>query len=145
MEAAAAGDLARVEALIAQEPSLLGARDGDGATALHHAAFHARREVARHLVRRGADPNPRDGRFGATPAGWAIEYLRELGGCLATEIEDVLFAIERRDTDWVERFLARTPALADCASASGKPLREYAADTGSEALRRLFESARKRP
>jgi hypothetical protein len=30
-----------------------------------------------------ADINARDDRFDATPAGWAIEYLRGLGGLLA--------------------------------------------------------------
>ena len=37
------------------------------------------RAIVRLLVQQGADINARDTEFGATPAGWAIEYLREMG------------------------------------------------------------------
>src|SRR5262245_33232238 len=103
--AAAGGDLAKVRAILASEPDLLNRKDRDGATALHYAALHGQQEVVRWLVSQGADINARDARFGATPAGWAIEYLRELGGCLGMEVEDVLVAIKRGDIEWLKRFL----------------------------------------
>jgi ankyrin repeat protein len=93
----AAGDLATIRAILAEAPVLLNAPDGEGATALHYAAFCARQDVVRWLVSQGADINARDNRFGATPTGWAIEYLRELGGCLGMEMEDVLVAIQQGD------------------------------------------------
>jgi len=142
--AAAAGDLAKVEAILAEAPALLNMKDGEGATALHYAAFHARQDVVRWLVSQGADINARDSRFGATPSGWAIEYLRELGGCLGMEMEDVLVAIQRGDVAWLKRLLHRTPALADCADAHGTALVEHAASSGTPEVRTLFEEARRR-
>jgi ankyrin repeat protein len=40
-------------------------------TALHRAAESGDLELARTLLRLGADPDIRDQRFGATPLGWA--------------------------------------------------------------------------
>ncbi len=40
-------------------------------TALHKAAEDGNVELARTLLRLGADPNIRDARFGSTPLGWA--------------------------------------------------------------------------
>ena len=67
-EAVAAGDLPRLRELLAATPSLIGARDGEGATALHLAALHGYQELARFLVEAGADVYARDERFDATPA-----------------------------------------------------------------------------
>ena len=55
-EAVAAGDGARVAALLAADPSLARARSGDGFTALHFAAFFARPELASALLAAGAEP-----------------------------------------------------------------------------------------
>src|SRR5262249_1664605 len=88
-----AGDLPTVQKMLAIDRSLVGIRDDDGATALHHAAFSGQQELVRYLAEQGADVNARDGRYDATPTGWAIEYLRDLGGFLAIEIEDMVFAI----------------------------------------------------
>ena len=43
-------------------------------TALHKAAEDGNLELARTLLRLGADPNIRDQRFGATPLGWARHF-----------------------------------------------------------------------
>ena len=52
---AAKGDLARVKALIAQKPSLVNARDKDGATPLHYAAAKGDAEIIRFLLSKKAD------------------------------------------------------------------------------------------
>ena len=139
--AVASGDLTRVRELLASAPSLVTARDGDGATAPHLAALNGRQDLARLLVEHGADVNARDDRFGATPAGWAIEYLRGLGGFLAIEIEDMLAAIRQGDVGWVRRFLTRLPALAACRDRSGKPLLEHGEESGSRDIAQLFREA----
>ena len=142
--AAAAGDLPKVREILSETPSLLNAKDGEGATALHYATLNAKQETVRYLVSQGADVNARDDRFDATPTGWAIEYLRELGGCLAIEIEDVLAALRQGDLGWLRHFLARTPALAECTDAQGKTLLQHAMETGNADIQRLFEEARRR-
>lgn len=133
-----AGDAERVRDLLASDPDLVHATDDEGATGLHHAAERAHRDVVRLLLERGAAINARDGSFAATPTGWAIEYLRGLGGLLAVEIEDMLFAIRERDVRWARRLLARRPALARARDASGKPLSEHGAECGNDDIARLF-------
>lgn len=135
-----AGDVADVRALLAAHPELATGRDGSGATALHYAAFNANREIIDALIAAGADVNARDGRHGATPAGWAIHTLRERGGLLAIEIEDVRFAIERGDAEWVDRLVARHPSLLDAIDREGKPLRQRADESSSSRIRRVFET-----
>ena len=93
------------------DASLARATDEEGATALHHAAVNGYREIVDLLLDAGADIDARDSIHGATPAGWAIHYLRERGALLAIEIEDLHFALERGDSAWVERFIARHPRL----------------------------------
>src|SRR5579863_6636441 len=82
MDAAKRGDLEGVRAVAKEHLELLNGKDETGATALHYAAFDGRQEIAELLVKMGADVNARDDRFRATPSGWAIEYLREMGGLL---------------------------------------------------------------
>jgi len=132
------GDLARVRDLIDGNPSLVSARDAGGATPLHWAAWHGNREMIELLTGVGADVNAYDRQYGATPAAWATEAFRRKGGFLTTEIDDLLFAIQRQEIDWVGRFLSRMPALANCRDASGKPLREYAEESGNRDLIALF-------
>ena len=139
-QAVESGDVERVRMLLAARPELARARDAEGATALHHAAFHGHRPLVTLLRDGGADLNARDGRFDATPSGWAIHYLRELGGLLAIEIEDVLYAIQTRDAKWARRLLARHPALVDATDAHGKPLAAQARESGDPAIASLFAS-----
>ena len=49
----------------------VGSRRGDGATALHLAAFDGNPELVEELRARGADLSLRDNVFDGTPAGWA--------------------------------------------------------------------------
>jgi len=137
-EAVAAGDLTKVRELLGRTPSLVSIRDSGGATPVHIAAFSGRRDVVRYLTAQGADVNARDRRSGATPAGWAIEYLRELGGFLAIEIEDMIAAIRQREVGWVRRFITRLPRLAACRDRDGKPLLQHAEESGDPEITRLF-------
>lgn len=138
-EAVEAGDVDRVRGLLAAHPELVRARDDRGATGLHLAAFHANRELVVVLRESGADLNARDGQFDATPSGWAIHYLRELGGLLAIEIEDVLHAIRTRNVEWAKRLVTRHPALIDATDAQGKRLAEHARASDMPEIVRLFE------
>ena len=139
--AVVSGDGDRVRELLGSDPSAAVVKDDEGATALHYATLIGHRTIARALMEQGADVNARDERFGATPAGWAIEYLREAGGLLAIEIDDVVFAIHQKDVPWVRRFLTRLPALAQARDAHGKPLSEHAIESGNDEIARLFETA----
>jgi ankyrin repeat protein len=142
--AVASGNTQRVRDLLASDPAAVKAKDKEGATALHHATLNGHREIVSLLLAGGADINARDDRFHATPAGWAIEYLRERGGLLAMEIEDILYAIREQDVYWVRRLLMRLPALANALDARGKPVSEHAAQSGNEAIVRMFNGKRQR-
>jgi ankyrin repeat protein len=60
IKAAKSGDLASVQALLARDGTLLGARDADGSTALHCAAWKGHPEVVAHLLAAGADVHARN-------------------------------------------------------------------------------------
>lgn len=142
IEAAKRGDLADVRAIITAhgdaEPFNLNQRDPSGATALHYAAFSGHRAVVEELVSHGADINAADGAFGATPAGWAIEYLREMGGFLGIELDDFAHTIRRGDVAWVKRFLGRFPALRAARDTKGKPFQLLALESGNREIADLF-------
>jgi Ankyrin repeats (3 copies) len=140
-EAVNAGDSERVRFFLEANPGLIAARDADGATALHHAAFNGQRSMVDLLCEAGAELNARDGVHGATPTGWAIHYLRERGGLLAVEIADVLYAIESRDVKWAQRLVARHPWIVDAKDTGGKPVAAYARECGDPAIAALFASA----
>jgi len=140
MEAAKSGDLEKVIAILRNQPEIVNQRDEAGATPLHHAAFGGHRAVAEFLVQHGAQINAADSEFGATPAGWAIEYLREMGAFLGIELSDLAFAIERRDVAWVRRFLKRFPRLREASDTAGRPFKELARESGNPEIMQLFES-----
>jgi ankyrin repeat protein len=131
-------DADRVATTLIREPMLVHARDSIGATALHYAAEQADRDVVRILVAAGASLNARDDRFHATPAGWAIEYLRELGAVLGIEIEDARFAIDRGDTVWLQRLLHRFPSLTEACDKDGVPLRQRARESKNPEIIAFF-------
>ncbi|HVG25204.1 MAG TPA: ankyrin repeat domain-containing protein [Thermoanaerobaculia bacterium] len=137
-DAVRARDHARVAELLRQSPESATQRDADGATALHYAAELGDRESVTLLLDAGADVNARDTRFHATPAGWAIEYLRRRGALLGTEIEDARRAIETRDHALLERYLTRFPTLRAAADREGTPLATHARNSGDAELARLF-------
>lgn len=132
------GDRARARAILDRNPAAVVDRDADGATALHYAAEQGDRDLVALLLDAGADVNARDARFNATPAGWAVEYLRMRGALLAIEIDDAIRAIDEGDEKLVRRYLTRFPVLRYAVTADGTPLRVYAANSGHPAIAGLF-------
>jgi ankyrin repeat protein len=139
IEAVERGDLADVTGILEVHPELVHERDESGATALHYAAFGGHRPIVEQLVKQGADLNATDGRFGATPTGWAIEYLREMGGFLGIELSDLAHAIQRGETEWVARFLHRFPALRSARDTQGKAFKVLAEQSGNQEIAKLFQ------
>ena len=140
MEAAGQGSLAGITSILDDHPELINRRDSSGATALHYAAIGGHCAVAQELVRRGAEINARDDKYGATPAGWAIEYLREMGGLLGIELNDMAHAIQQGDVEWVQRFVVRHPAFREACDSHGMPFKLLAQQSGNQEIAKLFES-----
>jgi hypothetical protein len=138
IDAAKQGNVEVVLAVLRDHTELINQKDSTGATALHYAAFGGHRSVVEALVKQGADVNARDSRFGATPAGWAIEYFREMGGFLAIELDDFAHAIRRGEVEWVKRFLTRFPALRAANDPQGKPFKLLARESGNRDIANLF-------
>ncbi len=69
IKAAKAGDLATVRTLLESDASLVGARDSDGSTPLHCAAWKGHAEIATLLLDSGADVNAKNknDHWGDTP------------------------------------------------------------------------------
>jgi ankyrin repeat protein/Tol biopolymer transport system component len=68
-DAARAGDLAKVKALIEKDPGLILAVDSEGKTPLHGAAEIGRKDVAAYLIEKGAVIDQRDS-MNRTPLWW---------------------------------------------------------------------------
>jgi ankyrin repeat protein len=132
------GNVAEVRAIVHGHAEFVNRKDSLGATALHHAAFGGYREVVRALVEHGAEVNAPDGEFGATPTGWAIEYLRELGGFLGIELDDFSYAIQRGHVEWVARFLKRFPALREARDTQGRSFKMLVQQSGNSEIAKLF-------
>ena len=144
IEAVKQGDVEQVAAILDKKAELVKQHDELGATPLHYAALNGHRQVARLLVERGANTNSTNTQYRATPAGWAIEYLRELGGHLAIELSDLGYAIETGDARWVARFLERFPGLRQASDRRGRPFEQLARESGNQEIIRLFEDVAKR-
>lgn len=138
IEAVKQGDRERVRAILESDERLANQRDESGATPLHYAALNGHRQIVQLLIERGADINSTDSEFGATPAGWAIEYLREMGGYLAIELDDLAYAIQFGDTRWVARFLKRFPSLRQARHTNGTPFQRLAQESGNLEITGLF-------
>jgi hypothetical protein len=158
IETVTRGDLESVRAILDANDELINQWDESGATPLHYAALNGHREIARLLVERGAEINSTDSQFGATPtpprvhgqlkkrsgAGWAIEYLREMGGCLSIELDDLAYAIQLGDARWVERFLKRFPSFREASDTKGKPFRQLVRESGNGEIANFFGLAENR-
>jgi len=96
----------------------------DGAsryTALHSAAFHGNDEAVAVLLRYGANPRTRDGKYCGTPAGWAAYagHMRTANLILGADV-DVFDAIAFDRADRVAEILDRDPGAID------RPFKAYA-------------------
>lgn len=140
IEAVERGAIEDVRAIIESQPGLIHARDEIGATPLHYATLGGHRAVAELLIQQGAEVNATDAKFGATPAGWAIEYLREMGAFLGIELSDFAHAIRHRDVAWVARFLERFPALRYANDTQGRPFKLLADQSGNPEIVSMFQS-----
>jgi uncharacterized protein len=84
-----------------------------GERALHAAAWGDSVPVARLLVERGAEIDPRDRRFNSTPVGWAIHLgKRQVVDYLSTVSNDVLSLCAAGSVDRLRSVLGEQPALA---------------------------------
>jgi Ankyrin repeats (3 copies) len=131
-------DIEEIKIILDEDGALVNAYDETGATALHYGALDGVREIVHLLLDHGAEINSADRQFGATPTGWAIEYLRERGGFLGIELNDLTYAIEMEDVRWVARFLKRFPALRQGRDTKGKPFRQLAEESGNREIIALF-------
>jgi ankyrin repeat protein len=138
IEAVKRGDRESVRAILESDDRLASQRDESGATPLHYAALNGHRQIVQLLLERRADINSTDSQFGATPAGWAIEYLREMGGYLAIELDDLAYAIQLGDIRWVKRFLKRFPSLRQASDTNGTPFQHLARKSGNQEIVGLF-------
>jgi hypothetical protein len=140
IDAAQRGDLDEVRAILtANNPAdFINQLDPSGAAAIHYAAFGGHVSVVEEVVTHGANVNAIDTKFGATPAGWAIEYLREMGGLFGIELTDLAHAIRQGDVEWVKRFLGRFPALRAACDTQGKPFKQMAEESGNQEIAELF-------
>jgi ankyrin repeat protein len=138
IEAIKRSDLERVVAILNSDDRLANENDESGATPLHYAAFIGHRQIVEALLKRGANINRTDSRFGTTPAGWAIEYLRERGGYLAIELDDLAYAIQIGDSRWVARFLERFPSLRQANDRNETPFQRLAWESGNAEISKLF-------
>lgn len=138
IEAAERGAVEDLKTILHSHPDLVRERDETGATALHYAAFGGHHDAVRALVEAGADINAIDAKFHATPAGWAIEYLREMGGFLGIELRDFAWAIENGHLELAARLLKRFPALRHGSDTEGRPFRALAERSANTEIRRLF-------
>jgi ankyrin repeat protein len=138
IEAIQQGQVDLVREILDTDAGLVNQRDESGAPPLHYAALAGHRQVAQLLVERGANINSTDSQFGATPTGWAIEYLREMKGFLGIELSDLAYAIQMGDTRWVARFLQRFPSLREMSDTNGTPFRQLARSSGNKEIAKLF-------
>lgn len=141
IEAVTQGDLERAAAMLDGNGDLAKQRDATGATPLHYAALNAQHQMVRLLLQYGAEINCTDSQFNATPTGWAIEYLRELGGYLSIELNDLAYAIQHGEIRWVTRLLERFPGLRQASDTNGIPFQQLAREAGNPEIAKLFARA----
>ncbi len=80
-------DVSGAELVAPTFPDDVNARDDDGATPLHQAAWEGDLALIRRLLGAGADPSLTDGRFGSTPLDWAEHaYQTEAAELLRTQL-----------------------------------------------------------
>ena len=100
----------RLRGLIANDPSLVHSRGGDGQTPLH---FASTVEVAEFLLAHGADIDARDIDHESTPAQWMTEKRHDVARYLVSRgcHTDLLMAAALGDLDLARKHLDADPRL----------------------------------
>jgi hypothetical protein len=98
-----------------------------GYTPLHAAAFHGNDDAVVVLLRHGASPRTRDGKYCGTPAGWAAYagHMATADLILGADI-DIFDAINFDRADRIGQILDRDPGAID------RPFKAYAPCGSSE-------------
>jgi ankyrin repeat protein len=114
--------------IVNMEDDLDTAVDGaSGYTPLHAAAFAGNIEAIEILLKHGANPRTRDGKYHATPAGWAAYAGHEAAVLRILEADiDIFDAIDFDRADRVLDILDRDPAALE------RPYKAYARDASAE-------------
>jgi hypothetical protein len=81
-DAAEAGDMAKVKALLKKNSKLVSSKDNDGDTPLHIAALNGHKDMLELLLANKADVNAKN-KNGRTPLHWAAGYKNIAGRLLA--------------------------------------------------------------
>lgn len=98
------------------------AQGRDGVRPLHEAAGADASEIVALLVEAGAEIDPPERRFGATPLGWAHHQGASAAqSYLAARSEDVCGLCRAAEIERLEVLFASEPALADAPTRSGLP------------------------
>jgi ankyrin repeat protein len=88
--------------------------------ALHHAAAHNALRAARFLIERGAEVDPRESSYGATPIGWAAHSENvEMMDFLSARSRNIWTLVFRGYVDRVRELLREEPALAKQSDSDG--------------------------
>lgn len=120
MFAAAEREMPEVAALLLDLGVSTEVRDGNDERPLHRAAFSGSLAVARLLVERGAEIDPRERRFGGTPLGWASHSDRgEMIAFLGRHSRDFRTLCFTGRVDRVRELLAEDASLATQPAADG--------------------------
>jgi ankyrin repeat protein len=99
----------------------------EGYTALHAAAFSGNDEAVDVLLKHGANPRARDGKYCATPAGWAryAGHAATANRILDADV-DLFDAIDFDRADRIAQIVQREPAAID------RPFKAYASCRAAE-------------
>jgi uncharacterized protein len=150
IDAADAGDLAKVQAELSRDPSLATAANDTGDTALHHAAMRRNLAVVQALLDAGADPDPIRGdgyrpihlalmrdfvAVGAVSDGRAIADLLLARGARYT----MFLAALLEDDEFIRRTLARGGTAEEEDTNHHRPISAAARRGDLELVRLLLE------
>lgn len=134
MFAAAQRDRADVLDLLLHLGFPLEAQDRTGKRALHEAAAHNATRAAAFLIERGAEIDPRESAYGATPIGWAAHGdHQEMLALLSRYSRNIWTLCFRGYVERVRELVAADPALARSVTPEGQTLLWWLPDNETSA------------